>query len=354
LAVADSPAGLRRALDLDLLRPPARDLGAEIPARESGWLIKIDPQGLGREGPLPLRRLAEGLRGLGCTLVSARGGLEDETLALTAELRLDSPLFAAETVDPSWLDGLPEERLLAVFATAIDPAPAAWDRGFAVADRIERADPAHSGVAPLRTRINLLAAGVKVRPEVDVWPHLRGITAALLTDPTGAVDGALVSLHTDSPESAARIAGAVLPALAPLLGLRVPPAAAAQAKDPRHLGELRHRPVGLCTRGAAVRLTWGDSALQTIRAKPADGTLRKLLPPDGHAPQRWGAFWPGRTAQAKLLGGPLATSLAEGPPVVWSGHNELPGTHEVVRWPGLHELVRRVLERLPLDPPSDD
>jgi hypothetical protein len=347
-AMADSREGLRQALEP--LRGGERNPGAEGPALESGWLFEIDPQGLGRAGPLPRRRLAEALRGLGCLRISARGGLEHETLALTATLWLDIPLVAAGTVDPAWLDGLPEERLVAVFATTIDPADRAWDRGFALADRIERADPAHAGVAPLRTRINLLAAGAKVRPEVDLWPHLRGLTAALLADRAGAVDGAVVSLHTDSPESAARIAGKVLPALAQLLGLRVPPA----DDEPRRIGALGHRPVGFRTRGATVRLAWGEPALALIQGGLASGTLRTLLPRDVPPPQRWGAFWPGRTAAAKSLGGALADVLAEYPPIQWSGYNKPPGTREVIRWPGLHNLIFRVLERLPLDPPPRD
>jgi hypothetical protein len=353
-ALADSREGLLQALDPFRVLDPAPASGADAPVPESGCWIQVDPHGLGRSGPLLRRRLAEALRGLDCARVSARAGIEGETLALTATLRLQVPLPPAGAVDPKWLDGLPEERLLAVFALAIDPSAPAWDRGFALADLIERADPAHAGVAPLRTRLNLLAATVKVRPEVDLWPHLRGLTAALLADPTGAVDGALLSLHTDSPESAARIAGAILPALAPLLGLRVSPAPAAQPGELRRLGALRHRPLGLSYRGVTVGLAWGESALDSISGGPARATLPDLIPHDGPPPQRFGAFWPGRTAVAKPLGAPLAPALATAPPIVWSGHNEPPGTREVIRWPGLHDLVRHVLEQIPLDPPPPD
>jgi hypothetical protein len=353
-ALANSRAGLRQALGPPhaRIRDPGR--GAGIPAIESGWLIEVDPQGLGRSGPLPRRRLAEALRGLDCTRLSAWAGLEGETLALNATLWLDVPLPAAGALDPAWLDGLPEERLLAVFVAAIDPSPAAWERGFALADRIERADPAHAGVAPLRTRLNLLAAGVKVRPEVDLWPHLRGLTVAVLTDPAGVVDGGLVFLHTENPESAGRIAGVILPALAPLLGLRVPPTAAAQPGELRRLGELRRRPVGVCHHGATVRLGWGESALGAIRGEPGGATLQKPLLRDRHPPQRFAALWPGRTAAARARAAPLATALAEAPPILWSGQNQPPGAREVIRWSGLHDLVRRVLERLPLDPPIRD
>jgi hypothetical protein len=353
-ALASSRAGLRQALGPPHIPIQNRDREAEIVARESGWLIEVDPEGLGRSGRLPPRRLAEALRGLDCTRLSAWAGLEGETLALTATLRLDVSLPPAGAVDPAWLDGVPEERLLAVCAAAIDPSAAAWERGFALADRIERADPTHAGVAPLRTRINLLAVSVKVRPEVDLWPHLRGLTVAILTDPAGVVDGGLVFLHTENPESAGRIADVIVPALAPLLGLRVPPVAAAPPGELRRLGELRHRPVGLCHHGATVRLGWGETALGAIRGESVSATLRKLLLRDGRPAQRFATFWPGRMGAARTLAAPVAAALAEAQPIVWSGHNEPPGTCEVIRWPGLHDLVRRLLEQLPLDPPSRD
>jgi hypothetical protein len=352
-ALADTREGLRQALGPRLGWDP--DPRADLPAFESGWLIQVDPQGLGQQGPLARRRVAEALRALDCTRVSACAGLAGEALALDMALVLGTPLPAAGAVDPAWLDGLPEERLLAVFATAIDPSPAAWQRRFALADRIERADPAHAGVAPLRTRINLLAAGVKVRPEVDLWPHLRGLTAALLVDQSGTVDGAIVTLHTDTPESAARIGGTVLPALAPLLGLRPPPAAAPPGPgEIRLLGQVDHRPVGLTQRGTTVRVGWGEPGLESIRAEPAGASLRTLLPRDEPPPERLGALWPGRLAAVKRLGAPLAATLSQAPPVQWSGRNEPAGTREAVRWPGLHDLVRRFLDCLPLDPPPQD
>jgi hypothetical protein len=206
----------------------------------------------------------------------------------------------------------------------------------------------------LRTRINLLAATVKVRPELGLWPHLRGLTAALLSGPAGEVDGGIVSLHTDGPESAARIASVLLPALAPVLGLRADAPTTVRAGVLRRLGVLGHRPVGLRYRGVSVQLGWGESAIEAIGGEPAGSTLPNLVPRNGQTPQRFGAFWPGRSAAAKMLGSAVAPVLAAAPPIVWSGRNEPPGTREVIRWPGLHDLVRRVLERLPLHPPTRD
>ena len=75
---------------------------------------------------------------------------------------------------------------------AFEPSAVFWDSAFTLADRIERADAARAELAPLRVHINLLAGTAGVRPEVDLWPHLTGVTACLLGDserpgrPTGA------------------------------------------------------------------------------------------------------------------------------------------------------------------------
>jgi len=351
-AMADARAALRLALG------PARacpwDEGADLPALDSGWLIGVDPEGLGQSGPVGQRRLAAALRGLGCRNALVCAGLEGETLSLTVALRLDAPPSPPAAIDLAWLDALPESGLLAAFAWTIDPNAAAWDRTFALADRIERADPAHADVAPLRTRINLLATTVKVRPEVDLWPHLRGLSGAVLVDPAGAVAGAVVALHTDSPAAAERIAGQVIPALAPLLGLRKAPAAAevrtpVQPPGLRNLGEIRHRTLSVTQKGATVRIGWGDSGLEAIPVDPANPSLRRLVPAGERPPQRFGAFWPGRLALASTLGTPLAATLAEASPIIWSGRNDSPGAREVLRLSGLRDLVHHLLDRLPVD-----
>ena len=40
-------------------------------------------------------------------------------------------------------------------------------------------------MAPLRSRVNLLATAAGARLEGDLWPHLRGVTIAVLADPRG-------------------------------------------------------------------------------------------------------------------------------------------------------------------------
>ena len=67
---------------------------------------------------------------------------------------------------------------------AFEPGQAYWDSAFALADRVEKTDPARAELAPLRARINLLAGAAGARLEADLWPHLRGLTTGLLGEPT--------------------------------------------------------------------------------------------------------------------------------------------------------------------------
>lgn len=46
---------------------------------------------------------------------------------------------------------------------------------------------------------------------------------------------------------------------------------------------------------------------------------------------------------------PLASSLAEGPPIVWTGGNGDGLARDHIRWYDLHGLVRRFLASIPLD-----
>jgi hypothetical protein len=334
---------------------------------DSGWIIRVEPAGLGQSGPITRIRLAEGLRALGCRQVDAVAALQGDALRLSLKLRLDRPPLPrpcpAAPIDPAWLDELPalEAQPLLLFAWAIDPSPASWDRLFNVSDRIERADPARAGVAPLRTRINLLATAVKARPEVDLWPRLRGLSGVLVAAPPGpgriGIGGAVINLHTESPEAAARIAGQVLPRLAPLAGLRPEPELDAGANGPsvRRLGRLRGRPVFLAQRGATVQVGWGDCALAPLTAPrgnpgPAFNSGLQARASWGNSPpHRFVAFWPDGLDLAANLGEPLALTLAGSPPALWSGRDEPSGASDEIRWDGLRDLVHRFLDRLPMD-----
>jgi hypothetical protein len=338
-------AGARGDLQSALARAPAAAPAGAAP----GLYLALDPSALGTAGPLAQRRAAEALRALGCRDARVHAAFERDALTLNVTSRFTEPVNGPG-VQPRWLDWAPAGATLAVAAWGVDRRPEAWDRAFALADRVERADPARAGVAPLRTRLNLLAAAAKVRPEVDLWPVLAGITACALAE-RGDVTGALVALHATDEAAAARLADTVLPRL--LAARSEPPAAAKSATTGRALGRLGGRPVSVARRGTTVVLGWGETALaQGLDAfenpeRSAGPLVRATWA--GTAPPRAGAFWPGRL---KALGG-TAFAAANAPPVLWWGRDEGRATHDVIRWAGLDGLVRRLLDGLPLDPPPD-
>jgi hypothetical protein len=308
-----------------------------------------------RGGSLGLRRAVEALHGIGCRRIEGSAALRGQELRVDATTVFDSsrpPDRAGGMppgVDPAWLEGIPASHVMAVVALAIDPQAASWDRAFALADRLERVDPARAGMAPLRTRLNLLATAAGVQAEADLWPHLRGISACILAQPAapGRPAGVLVMLHLDAEAHAGRLVENLTPRLTRLL-----PAGAA-GKDPRS---------GLDTwrRDRSMLIAWGDH--QTLGALKTNGLSGRSLAAvcrgwegEGRgAPQRLIACWPGRLWP--VAGGldptPAARrALADDPPAVWWGWSTAAGAEDCLRWPGLSGRVRRFLETIPLDPP---
>ncbi len=245
---------------------------------------------------------------------------------------------------------MPASGTVAAGAVALDPDARAWDAVFALADRVERADPARGKVAPLRTRLNLLAAVAGVRPEADLWPQIRGLSGGILVDPSGDVTGALLALHAADPSAADRMATRVLPRLvASYLKVSKPEQ---PADGVQRLARLAGRPLDVARRDATVLIGWGESALaaslvaQEHPERSAAAALRASWPQT--SPQRAGAFWPGRLCTLAPPNSPLALALADAPPILWSGRNDNTSTRDTLRWTGLRGLVRRFLERVPL------
>jgi hypothetical protein len=323
--------------DLAVAVAKARAGGLDRPNAESGWFIRFDPSAMTATGPVARRRAAEALQGIGCREAEGAAGLSGDSLSFAISATLDPAPAPSLSVDPGWLDWVPDRSSAAV-AIALDPRPEAWDRTFALADRVERADPARAGLAPLRTRLNLIATAAGVRLETDLWPRLVGVSACLLPDAAGQVEGALIALHAHDPEAAERISGQIVPRLA--------------ARLPQ--GRLAGRPIAVLRRESTVLVAWGDSTLSDcLKAKdqpdhPAGAAIRAPWGPI--APPRAGAFWPGRLRATAPAGSPLAQTLAEAPPVVWWGRNDGPVARDFVRWTDLDGLIRRFLERIPLDP----
>jgi hypothetical protein len=257
-------------------------------------------------------------------------------------------------------------------SVAFEPNAAFWDSAFALADRLERTEPARAELAPLRARVNLLAAAAGVRLEVDLWPHLRGVTASIMGDPEqpGRPSGALLVLHADLDASAERLAGDVLPRLGARLSARKQgeehPRAAPRAgpgtaiPSARSLGVVDGKPLWAARHGRDVIVAWGEGVLNACR--DAAGKPERSIAPyctgwarEGNAaPQRVGAFWPARSwPTPRGLGGmtPAYRALADDPPVVWWGWNESGKAHDSIRYSDLRQRVRRFLDQVPLDPP---
>ena len=126
------------------------------------------------------------------------------------------------------------------------------------------------------------------------------------------------------------------------------------------LGRVSGEPLEVTSRGRTVLIAWGVGTLETAIESHdhLEDRSAVLLTADWKrmkqkAPDRTGAFWPGRVhLPVKGLDGPtpLVRCLAQGPPIVWSGSTDRGQAHDRIVWPGLHRLVQRFLETLPLDP----
>jgi hypothetical protein len=349
---------------------------------DSGLLFRLTPGRITtpRGGSLGLRRGVEFLHGIGCRRLEASVALQDGRLALEATTMFDTDRpppragWKPAVVDPAWLEGLPSSDAIAVVSLAIDPDAAFWDWTFALIERVERTDPARVGLAPLRTRLNLLAAAAGVKPETDLWPHLRGVSACILgnAEKLGQASGAWLMLHLDEESNAAHLVHEFDLRLGSLLSARPKseearpdrPAggtgAGAPLTVPRRLGTVLGREVTIWRRDRSVFVVWADdervASLKTeVRSGRSIAVVCGGWAGQGRgAPQRVGAFWPGRIwhPRSGLEPSPAARhALADDPPVVWWGWSDQARAQDSLRWPGLPDRVRRFLEAVPLDPP---
>jgi hypothetical protein len=344
---------------------------------ESGLSFRFDRgrMAVPARGNLVLRWAIEVADGLGLRVARGMMGLQDDRLAieLSADLDEANPLTRIKgdqvRIDPEWLGWVPIRDAVAFVSIAMGQGNAYWDGVFALADRVDRAAPARANLAPLRTRLNLLATAAGTRLEVDLWPHLRGITFCVLAnaDEPARVRRVLVALHADDEAAARRIANEMIPRLVRLrAGLKPDKSVAAWPPVPAEplrtlkLGRVSGEPLEVTSRGRTVLIGWGVGTLETAieTHDRLDDPSAVLLTADWQsmktkAPDRAGAFWPGRVhLPVNGLDGPtpLVRCLAEGPPVVWTGWTDRGQARDRIGWLGLHALVQRFLKTLPLDP----
>ena len=194
---------------------------------DSGMLFVFDPAQLwlSRDSGVARRRVAALFRGLECRRLQGCVALTGDRLALEVTMLIDrsipkqSPPAATATVERGWLERVPSAGVLGVVSVAFEPSAGFWTSAFALADGVDRADPARADLLPLRSRLDLLATAAGVRLEVDLWPHLRGLTASVMgtAEQPGIPTGALLILHVDTDAAADRLAAEVLPRLGTLL-----------------------------------------------------------------------------------------------------------------------------------------
>ena len=255
------------------------------PSRAAGVHFELDPGRLAAgTGPLALRRAGELLRGLACRQLAGRTAIEEDCMILSVITSIDrAKLFPSivekpAAVEAGWLKWIPSVGVTVVVSIAIEPGAAYWDWAFALADRVERIDPERAGLAPLRTRANLFAAAASVRPEADLWPHLRGVTACLLANAQqpGTRRGGLLALHVDTEAAAERLAGEFLPRLANRYIGKTPveqPPAALPGRQagaaPGHSGAVEFNRLGTRERADALGWTSGPRCARRLGRRRA-------------------------------------------------------------------------------------
>jgi len=339
-------AGSRDGLRLSLRRADAAD--RPRPAIESGWLARFDARGLEDAPSLGARRVAEAFRATGGREVSVVARLEGSTLAATLTGAFAAIPGEPSALDPAWLDWVPADRAMAAFALAIDPRPGAWDAAFALAERVAPGAPGPKDLAPLRARLDLAARAVGLRTEVDILPHLRGLSGWVGADGKKAPDVGLVAIHLDDEASARRLADRI----------KSRPGVGDDHGPGRVVAALAGRPIRVDVRGASLLVGWGEGSIgASTEAKGSPDRSAGPVILRGWAaaplPSRVAAAWTGRVPRLAPEGSPLAIALAGAPPVLWTGHRAGLLMVDRIAWGGLDATVRRFLDLIPLDPPPD-
>ena len=321
----------------------------------NGCLVRLDPAGLRGLKSLNARRAIEALDALGCTESTGHLGLVDQTLAFDLTTKLSVSATGSPTIDLDWLKPIPKTHVIAAAVVALDNRVGTIESTFALLDRIEKADSTRVNVAPFRTRLNLLAAGVKIFPEQDLWPVLQGVTVVLLGESDGRVSGGILVFHGRDEIGAAKLFDRVLPRLAAAYSRK--PIDEPAPDGIRAMGVVSGKPIAAKRRGKSVLLGWGPGALTTgldAMDHPAHSSADLMRTSWGpNPPQRSGVFWPGRLGDLISPGTALANSLAEAPPVLWNGQIEGDTLRDQIRWNTLSGVITRWLDALPLETPTD-
>jgi hypothetical protein len=347
---------------------------------DSGLVFRIEPARLPESAgvSIPLRRAIVLARALGCQTILGRLRLHEDQLKLNLDSSLEPGHPLAHTrarnhsIDLDWLRWVPADHASVLVSVATGQEEDYWNAIFTLADRVDRADPQRTDLAPLRTRINLMTTAASARVEADLWPHLRGLTIVLLADRArpGQPAGALLVLHMDQEASASQLAAETLPRLAVLWGgprLARDPARGPGLKEEsdfngatKPLGRINGQVLEAAARGRTVLIGWGERSLN-MALDSAEHPEHSVLPlvkmrlasENPPVVDRLGLFWPGRV-KLPIKGldteTPLARCIAEGDPIIWTGVTAGEHAFDRVQWRELRPLVKKFLVQVPLNP----
>jgi hypothetical protein len=364
-----APADARDGLAVDRLGPPGSPLMVKTPLTliVASSTESLD-QAVRRPLPSPIRADATrpglrfdvprgvleasrstSVRRLAVAMEVLRGSIEGRAAVVGPTLESSFSLSTEFTtrppgLDPGWLDWIPVDRSALAFAAAIDSSPTCWEGIFRLADAVEKVAPDRARLAPARLRLGLLARTLGIPLEVEVLPHLRGLSGWVGGNGS-RIDRAFLGFHLDGEDPARRIFDKVRPVANP-------------AGPIRSLGRVEGQELILGRFGASIVVAWGADVLESsLRARDLASRPARSMMLDDKGPAGTSlvvAVWPGRWPGLIEEGGPLALGLARTSPITWRGDWEAGRTLRLQgRWRGLDAGVRRFLESIPLDPPPD-
>jgi hypothetical protein len=317
------------------------------------WIAEIDPAALQTARQEPLRTVAAILHALAATSLYAEGALETDVLSVRFQTNLAGAAASCAPVRAEWLQPVPDHAAGA-FALALDRSGEVVSALYRLGDALQKPRAPGERPAPLRTRVNTLAAAAGLFPELELWPRLDGVSGWLALGRDKVVDSCAIFLHFHDTRSAEALAHRLTARAALLLKTTGPPQSTLYPKRAGTLATgkvvatLHGRPVGILLRGATLAVTWGEGALASTRASWQGETPRAFPEIEkviaARRPQRLAAIWPGR-----LLAGSRGTLrlAVETAPILWSGTTNGAALDDWIEWSNLRATVKAVVDALP-------
>jgi hypothetical protein len=296
----------------------------------------LEPAPPRAEDPLTYKRVLKGLVEAGCQRVELTSGIEGEEFRVSVLARYQStPWISKAKIDPDWLLPTAANELAAAFCFAVDPSPQGWNSLFSWLEGVEKADPARAGLAPLRLRVALITGGTGFRPETELYPHLRGISAYAFVGEGQPVGSGLVGLHFANADKARSFVETTLPRVSKQARQGEPRVAADGTRSWPELGSLG--PVSTRAVGSTVWLGWQPGSLDRLKPKSEGAASAWLKETVSSRPN----------CQRLLVARPNAAFefLPSASAILWLGTGEGAETRDEIRWTDLRGCVRATIDR---------